>query len=1008
MIQGHLYIKKISILLLFSTHFLLAQEATHLYRDLRGDHLFALGYFPSSWQANVFEIDATATGNEKEVPSFNLLSNALRRNDPGAEKMLANFQQSYPNSALAGSIYFDVANYYFDNEKYRYALKWFAKVSELQVPRLQLSKYNFSKGYTLFSAKRYTDAKPYLEKVQDNPEYESDAHYYLGHIAYQSEDFDGAVNQFNNLSNTQQKEDLSYFQADMNFRLGRFEQAIALGKEVLAQPRSEEETSEISKVIGESAFNLGNYAQALPYLKAYKGKKGKWENNDFYQLGYAYYKANNFIEAIDQFNKIINSKDALAQTAYYYLADCYLKTDKKTEALNAFRTASKMKYDQKIIENALLNYATLSYEIGNPFESTADVLQQYLSQYPKSAHYDKVSDMLIDSYTSQGNYDDALVLLENKNEYKNDIVLQQVYFLKAIQTYRSGNYREALDFFDRAIKNGADATYTAHAYYWLGRANYELNRFEDALEAFKNTKNSPRFDRIEEKNRWDYDMAYTYFKLGAYEYALRFFEAFNQTNASLAPDYHFDTFLRLGDCRFALKEYWPAIEFYNTALAMPSKNKAYPLFQKAMSYGFVDRNAKKTEALQMLVDAFPRSSLADDALFELALSFSQEANQEQALATYDRFLNSFKDSPYLPKAALNKGLILYNLGRTSEAQQTLEDLVLKYPKDGVAQQAIMTLKEISIDIGKVSEFSGWVKKNKLNSFSNNELEKATFEAAEKQFVNNNKKQAEKLLEAYLLEYPSGSNNLNATFLLAEIYFESEAFDKALEKYELIAAQEVNEYSEKSLVRAIELLKKKEDYTKLISYLELLSKIASFDENKRFAALNLLQVYYHQNQFEKTRTIALGILENNAIEENLKWDALLLSARSALQLKDTLAALESYKKLERVSTTEMATEALYFKALDLRNKKDFEASNQTITTIANATGHSGIWGPKALMLLAQNYFALNDTFQATYVLESIIENFDQYPNLIEEATLLLSKIKNEASKENASISPGEDE
>ena len=172
----------------------------------------------------------------------------------------------------------------------------------------------------------------------------------------------------------------------------------------------------MNKIIGESYFNLQNYAESIPFLKAYKGERGRWNHTDFYQLGYAYYKANNFIEAIDQFNKIINSKDALAQTAYYYLADCYLKTDKKTEALNAFRTASKMKYDQKIIENALLNYATLSYEIGNPFESTADVLQQYLSQYPKSAHYDKVSDMLIDSYTSQGNYDDALVLLENKNE----------------------------------------------------------------------------------------------------------------------------------------------------------------------------------------------------------------------------------------------------------------------------------------------------------------------------------------------------------------------------------------------------------------------------------------------------------------------------------------------------------------------------------------------------------------------------------------------------------------
>jgi hypothetical protein len=41
-----------------------------------------------------------------------------------------------------------------------------------------------------------------------------------------------------------------------------------------------------------------------------------------------------------------------------------------------------------------------------------------------------------------------------------------------------------------------------------------------------------------------------------------------------------------------------------------------------------------------------------------------------------------------------------------------------------------------------------------------------------------------------------------------------------------------------------------------------------------------------------------------------------------------------------------------------------------------------------LLLAKNYYALEDSFQAVFVLESIIENFDAYPNQIEEANSLL--------------------
>ena len=72
----------------------------------------------------------------------------------------------------------------------------------------------------------------------------------------------------------------------------------------------------------------------MTYLQKYKGKNGRWSNDDFYQLGYAFYSSKDYLNAIDQFNKIINKSNPLSQNAYYHLGDSYLKAEKKIEALS--------------------------------------------------------------------------------------------------------------------------------------------------------------------------------------------------------------------------------------------------------------------------------------------------------------------------------------------------------------------------------------------------------------------------------------------------------------------------------------------------------------------------------------------------------------------------------------------------------------------------------------------------------------------------------------------------
>ena len=280
--------KKIIIFYIISPFLLKAQLYNNNDFTELSSHFFGLSYYPAAWQLSIVEEDIYSQNSTKEKVEFNKLSNALRLNYSGAEKMLSQYKDDFYKIGASRNIDFDIANYYFQNEKYRYALKWFNRISEKDITKTDLPQYFFNKGYTLFSAKKYNQARNLLEKVKDNKNYESDAHYYLGHISYQLDDYDGALNSFQSISDTNKKNDLLYFQADMNFRIGRFEKAIELAKQVLKM-NNKNVKSELSKIIGESYFNLNNYKEATPYLESYEGKNGKWENTDYYQLGYAYF-----------------------------------------------------------------------------------------------------------------------------------------------------------------------------------------------------------------------------------------------------------------------------------------------------------------------------------------------------------------------------------------------------------------------------------------------------------------------------------------------------------------------------------------------------------------------------------------------------------------------------------------------------------------------------------------------------------------------------------------------
>ena len=212
-------------------------------------------YNSQQYQAaqTIFEKVQTNTKDlETEANSAYYVANAaVRLNQLGADRLMENFVANYPTSTKRNSAFMDVADYYFENGKYPYALTWYRKVDQNSMSALEKERFNFNMGYSLFSSKKSKEAERYLSKVTTSATYGSQAKYYLGYIAYQQDDYEGANERFDQIADQELLSDkLSYYQADMNFKLGKFEEAIELAKSQLTKS-DRQEVSELNKIIGE-------------------------------------------------------------------------------------------------------------------------------------------------------------------------------------------------------------------------------------------------------------------------------------------------------------------------------------------------------------------------------------------------------------------------------------------------------------------------------------------------------------------------------------------------------------------------------------------------------------------------------------------------------------------------------------------------------------------------------------------------------------------------------------
>lgn len=925
---------------------------------------------------------------------------AIRLKQRNADELMNAFFEKFPTSTKRNTAFLEVGDYYFNNNNYAYALKWFSKVKESNLTGFNQEEFTFKKGYAMFAVGSFANSKKYFSQLLNSEKYGAQAKYYYGYMAYRDDDYVEADKYLNQAAGNQGFDDeIPYYMANIKFKTGKFQEAIDAAEPLLSESNGIQ-LSELNKIIGESYFNLNEFDNAVPYLLEYKGKKGKWNNTDYYLLGYAYYQQKNYDDALFWFTKIIDGNSSVSQNAYYHMAECYLKKDKKQEALNAFRNAKQMDFNPEIKQDAWLNYAKLSYEIGNPYKSTAAVIQEYITAYPEGIDQSEIKDYLISAYLGVSDFQGALDYLKN-NDAENIEAYAKVAYLYAVQLFNDENFQEAVINFDLSINAKSNSIYESKSLFWKGESQYRLKKYEAALTSFEAFKLlTDDYPDIDERDFLLYHMGYTYFQLMDYNTAGGHFNEFidSSTNAKLITDSH----LRLGDCFFALSNYFKAIPSYEKVIEANDTDVDYAQLQIAFCYGYMGETDKKITSLLSFTEINLKSTLRDDAFYELGNSYLKQNKVDKAMAAYDEVVNNYRMSSLVSKSLLKQGLVYFNADQSDKALEKYKTVVNTYPGTDEATEAVSNAKQIYVQQGRVDEYEKFIRNVDFISVTDDDIENTMFSSAEQFYLSNNLAKAIESLHKYLDRYPNGGYVLTANFFLADAYTRTDQKEKAIPYYELILELDKNQFTEKSLVSVAYFYLDEENWEKAVEILSRLENEAETEQNIIFAQSNLMKGNYALKNFDAAVEYAEKVMENPKLEPKIISDAQIIIARSAFATGDYLKAQDAFKIVEETTSGELKAEAIYYDAFFKNEEGNYKLSNVSVQKLASEFSTFRYWGGKGLIIMAQNFYELEDAYQATYILESVIQKFSEFEDLVNDAQTELNTIKVKEAKTNSSV------
>ncbi|HEX2976093.1 MAG TPA: tetratricopeptide repeat protein, partial [Bacteroidales bacterium] len=667
-------IKAFIILILFFLPFSkISSQVSFTGREMSSEYNRAMALFEKEkYPAAIRLFDEYVAKNQGSdeilVPEAEYYSaiSALRLFNADAEYRMISYIRNHPESPRLNQARMELGDYFYQGKNYRKAASYYEQTNRQLLEADRLPEYFFRYGYSLYMTGNKDKALLMFSEIKDiDTEYTSPAIYYFSQIAYEQKMYETALDGFTRL-----KEDelfgpvVPFYIVQILYLKKDYDGILQMAPELL-KSAGKERAVELYRFIGDAYYNNGRYAEALPYLEKYAAGAKASEREDKFQLGYCYYRTGDLDKAIKILMDIGARNDVLSQNIWNILGDCYLQKNDKKRAQFAFGEASKLNYDKSIKEQALFNYAKLTYEISNsPFGEAIEAFQKFIDEFPGSEKIQVAYDYLVGTYTQLKNYKAALASLDKirNKDARLEAAYQRVAFFRGLELFKNLEMQQAIDMFDKSLRyEKYNRTLRARAVYWRGEAWYRSGQYENAIKDYETFIGLPGSGQLQESKLIRYNLGSSWYNLKDYNNALANLKQFDQNSSNVAPEVMADAKNRIADCYFIQTDYKTAISYYDKVIDYGFREADYAMFQKAFSLGLMNDQQGKVSVLTSLVQKFPESPMIPNAIFERGRAYIVLEDYKKGETDFNTVISGYTNSPFVPQAMVQLGLLYYNL-----------------------------------------------------------------------------------------------------------------------------------------------------------------------------------------------------------------------------------------------------------------------------------------------------------------------------------------------------------
>ena len=934
---------------------------------------------------------------------------AVRLEQPEGEQLTLTYIRNRRPDPEYDQALIDIADYYFDDRKYDKALEYLNQVPTQGMTLAQRSEVRFKQGYAHFVKQDFRVARSYLREIHrdDQSPYYAQSNYYLGLCYFFEGDYTQASTTLSRVQNNEKyRRHIPYYLAQIYFANQEYDKLISEIEPVINDTRLRNR-KELHQLLGQSYFEKGEYQRALPYLEYYASNSSKLREEELYQLGYAQYQTGNYRKAVQSFKPLTTANSPIGQNAMFYLADCYLKTGDKENALSALGSAKRLNYVERIQEDALFNHAKLAYELGRPRDAITDLQ----SLDPSSRYYAEAQNLMADIFLSYRDYQQALEILEGMRTRSNNPRILETYQIiavnRGIQLLKENDVDNAMDHFEKSLETPINPKNRAVAYYWMGDIEHRDENYQGSIQHLDRFFSiGGQIDELpEESSQYtaSYLQGYNYLKLDNYTRSKTFFKetvdgiSRNQrfiSNKTITNDLLGDATLRLGDGYFKDNQYDLALRYYNQAIDNRFVGYDYAIFQKAIIEGLRGRKTEEILALQDLVEDFPNSEYADDALLQLGTSYQEIGKLNQAEEPLRRLITEYRrKSPLINQGLLKLGLISYNQGNVQRATSYYKQIFGNNPESNEAQLALAALEEIYVrDLNRPNEYFSFLETIPGYKPDNFLRDSITFRAAETQFENGDYSSAVASFTNYVRQFPQGRYQLIARYHRGESHSVLREYSEALEDYSWIVDQGPSRYYLKALDKAAIIAYNYElDFERAFEFYAKLEGAAESEDDLFEAQLGALRSAYRAGNTDGVYQRAQQVARNARASDSQIATANFYLGKLSYDNLNYPSALTALQQVVLLSDNEQTAEARYLIADINYRQRNLEQAQALLLEANQESSAYPYWVAKSVLLLSDVMREKGDLYNARAALEALLDNYNEDQELVDEAKTKLGDL-----------------